>query len=209
MIQNKLDDIIQSFCGDDELRETMMNPHFEPDTKQIIATNKHVLIVAPDKYFDGKYETNKAFPNWQAVMPKQSELPLFKLKTHDILAEVALIPLVDIFDTCRFCQGGGTHQCTCGDMHDCAPCQGTGEDSYKVIGKELPHTTRFKIKGIAYSCKYINQIAEVAERLCIDEIPIYAQYERKPFLVMLDEIKIMIMPLPGIQGLCYNYGKNS
>ena len=132
-------------------------------------------------------------------MPKENPIddPLFILKTHDILAEIKMIPLENIYDACETCGGGGFHSCSCGNEHNCEPCNGTGEGR-NIIGTELPHDTRFIINKIAYSCRFINLFTQVALRLGIDEIPVYSQGERTPLLTIFAGIKIMVMPFTEI-----------
>lgn len=198
MKAGKLDDIIQSFCGTDILRKSFLKPQFDKSDNVIVATDAHILLIAPNKYFDAAYDTNDSFPNWRAVLPSLAPMPILTIKTHDILSEYLLIPLVDKFDNCQMCEGDGIHSCECGHEHDCEKCNGTGEGT-NVIGQEADDTYLFKIDKIYFSPKFINKAAQVAMRLGIDNITIHRIEEAKSLDVQINDCRLIIMPLVDIE----------
>lgn len=188
-----LDKIIKSFCGSDEGRPAQQRPIL--DEGNVVATDANMMIIAPAKYFEGKYEWDDKFPDYKSCIPAhEKENSLFVINNAQVIDYVKGAETEPVYADCTKCEGTGDEMCdSCGHTHDCDQCRGTGKGSF-IAREMLNHRYSVKINDVCLSLKLLYKICLVSE--LIGKPPVFCLLQKqKACVCYVNDIEILIMPL--------------
>lgn len=196
----KLDNIIYEFCSTDNIRRM---GHPINNEGNIIATNGHMLIIAPSKYFDGAYEAyTTEYPNYKGIIPIHEKDTILEQDSKVILDELLLLPINDIYTECEHCEGEGylfTHN---SNKRVCSECYGDKNDEY--LGRLIPsirNCSSYKnkvfvisINDVLFNPNLLLCIYRVAKSI-IQPVKWVKIEKNKACIAYIDDIMILINPL--------------
>lgn len=200
--QINLDNIIYGFCSTDDLRPVMLHPITDGDF--IVATNAHIIIVAPKKYFQKEYEPNHKFPNYKKVFADFEGKEILKIDAKKLLQICNDLPHENEIIECEECEGeGGFFNLNGKKIKQCDACNGQGEweSGRKFINFILPFNDRYVISDNIYFLdpNLIELLAKTAQ-LCNASVIEMHYNPDAPFKMKIfyfDKIKALIAPLKG------------
>lgn len=205
-MSKNIDELIKLFCSTDELRPTMCSPW--EHNGNIIATDAHVLVVAPKSYFSLGYDAdleNKR-PRYQAVIPTHERVVLHSIVAKNIFDELLCMPTHDYYVKCETCEGYGNLLTRgTGARVDCEDCAGDGNQSF--IGKLIPSigyeeddeqkSDEFfavKIGNTHFDPNLFLNVCRLAAHLEIRTIDFVHIQQYAANVLYLNDIMILIMP---------------
>lgn len=194
-----LDEIIKMYCSLDERRPKLLHPH--NDDGVIVATDAHILIVAPEKYFTNKYETVEKFPNYKAIMPIE-EKPFARVNIERCYEIFANLDSQSVYADCDNCDGSGEAIChCCGGESKCEECDGNGKTTTKIGDRYARLQSAVYFNNVLFDGAFIKLMCDTAKVL--DEpIMVNVLISDKTCLFTIGECKIVPMPI------AYNDGED-
>lgn len=107
---------LQTFCSEDDCRESIMTPFVRNGWKY--ATDGRIMVRVKTDEPDDSNEPHK----------RPNAAKLFEVFDVSKLDAVDLPELTGVTtQKCRYCNGNGVQTCSLGHDHDCDECDGTGE----------------------------------------------------------------------------------
>lgn len=196
-----LDQVIGLFTS--MKREDMQYP--VSDNGNIIATNGHILVIAPEKYFAKKYEAiTEKFPAYQRIIPEHDkDKILFTTGYKFVYDESLLLPHEDIFSECERCEGDGYLYTAKQSQVNCDECDGSGQDQFlgNLIPTPILDYDDKKVKSFIYSvgsaffnCNYLQNISRLA--LPLNEQMKWVRNKKSGAnIIYVADIMIILMPM--------------
>lgn len=202
-----IDELIKLFCSTDELRPLMCSPW--EHNGNIIATDAHILVVAPKSYFCMEYDkdTENKRPRYQAVIPTHEREILHSIDAKNILDELLCLPTVDYYVKCETCEGyGNLLTMGTGAKVECENCAGDGNQSF--IGKLIPSIGyeeeendqesekmfAVKLGNTHFDPNLFLNVCRLAAHLEIPTIDFVHIVEYAANVLYLNDIMVLIMP---------------
>lgn len=137
MKEIKLDDTIKSFCGSDELREKLLSP--KADGEFVFASDGHVMIVAPNVYFNENYAiaTKDNSVDYKSAIPNHiKDETIAEIDVDAMVHIVVRLPRENMYVECEVCEGDGNLYTINHNAIECEECGGNGRAYY--IGNLIP-----------------------------------------------------------------------
>jgi hypothetical protein len=146
---------LQVFCGDELRREVLQQPSSQGEWS--CATNRRAFIWIPRM---ADVPEVIGFPSITSIIGQFTESGDWQ----------PLPPAPEeAVDNCETCKGAGSHQCSCGDNHDCHKCEGAGTVFVKQtikIGEKLVNWKYLRPFGRLPNCE-VNLIGHALKPLSI------------------------------------------
>jgi hypothetical protein len=177
--------ILELFTADDELGRYILTEPFIHE-HLAAATNGHIACVLDRSLVDlPDNEPDEKFPNVTSVYPKDLPEPLIvdPALLHNAECEEALRLRVD----CDRCDGGGEHECRCGDEHECGICKGLG-----TVGPPAPIAL---LSGKPFNYSYLRIIREAAKIAGSPEVRYFACGPDNVSVFEFDKVRCAVMPM--------------
>ena len=86
-----IDELLPLFISRDKMRPNICTPQY--DNGNVVDSDAHILIIAPEKYFKNKVEFSPTFPDYKKIMPAYSESDFVGL-----ISVESIKPQVDMMD---------------------------------------------------------------------------------------------------------------
>jgi hypothetical protein len=203
-----LDDLLSEFVSKEQGETRMAHPYNEDG--KIIATNAHVMLIAPDKYFKEVPQNGAAnsFPNWKKAVPAERE-PHDAVITMSVAEEVFnSIPVHDLYEwkdeyeICSECDGEGTTECDeCGHEKDCSECEGEGKfkkmvaDKSKAIGTAFSSKAVVKINDVYFNANFLRKAYAVMKRIGAPNMVFNRLEKQSACVIVWEDVKVIVMPM--------------
>nr|OQX98383.1 MAG: hypothetical protein B6I27_02645 [Erwiniaceae bacterium 4572_131] len=202
------DDLLNIYTGYNIFREWMKTPFIIDDFAY--ATDAHMLMKVPKKLTNVTKEANKNTRESIKYLFDNIQLPLnIKINVAELEKQINTIPLVneysdiDIKGNCNECDGDSTVRWEYKDYReyfDCPKCNGQGrieEKHRRKTGKKIKNKNHlFKIDGMLFLEKYINNLVKVAKKLDEKEIVIISKMQSSMMVKIKDAEILLISKIP-------------
>lgn len=167
---------------------------FHRDGDNIIASNAHILIISPDKYFEDWHEPQKEYVKYREVIPPHSSNVVAKISVKKFIRRYEALPKEVVFQECEECEGNGYRVCDLGHKHDCDNCN-DGETS-KAIGEEVNIEEYIgEISDTFYNLDYLYCCVNIANKLNLETLDIHYLERGKPVVLYANDIMMLLMPM--------------
>lgn len=190
-----LNPILDRYVSRDESRTNLSKPHQEDGL--VIASNSHVLLIAPVKHFEPAPPAFDSFVKWRAVVPYDvSADPVFKTSVSAILDAYPTDLEQPVYEECKTCEGTGTQECECcGSTIKCDQCGGR-EHTGKLLDSYVPtYIAVATARGVWFDFTYLKLIADTAQMLGIDKVAFHRLEHNEASVVKLGDVDVIIMPI--------------
>lgn len=198
----KIDNQIQQFCSTDSRRPLMCEPWI--DDENVIATDAHLLLVAPRGYINESYSKCEGkHPAYKKVIPPHEKKQIISISSKYLLDECLILPSEDVYEECELCEGVGQLETKkTYKTIDCPECDGTGEDDF--IGNLIPIPYEMEDQEEpCYLVKIQNTYFDPNLLLKVSRLAVYLETDIQFVLInqsaacvaYLNEIMVLIMPI--------------
>lgn len=158
-----LDKLIKEFCGDDPLRPAFLTPILDGDN--VVASEAHILMVAPKNRFGEVYKPNDTFPKYKDIIPPHDpSITMAEIDINKVMEYYEGIEKMPVYEDCAECEGSAGKNCDCfGQQVDCSVCGGTGQSRNKT-GEHIPrHSYCVRIDETFIALDFINTVCKVSQ----------------------------------------------
>lgn len=172
-MSTKLDELILKFSDQSGFREKFAHPVQDGDF--IVATEAHVLMVAPTKYFENTYIPATNFVDYKKIIPEHNAIHCeMQIDVAKVLEFCKDLKEVAQYNDCDNCDGDGFVVClACDHEHECKDCNGTGKGG-KILYYQYPQREMYiQIKGRNFDACFIKMLCEVSKAI---EQPLVISY---------------------------------
>lgn len=192
-----LNDIAKHFLGRDSMRPEMMQFHLDGDN--VVATNAHIMIIAPKSMFDlTDIASVDGYPNYKNVIP-ESLSETHRVNVADAIAILDKLPKDRhaVCEDCKDCEGVGEVDCPCcGKADKCFTCNGTGDGKVlytEYVIDEYQYTA--KVGSEYFNPQYMMYLLQVANNAYCKEMVCMFSQTNRGCVYFAGGVVMMIMPL--------------
>ena len=196
----KLDKFLKMFTASED-RPRLQFPVIDGD--KVVASNGHMLIVAPISLFEMKYEgITDQYPEYKKVIPEYGADVLFTTDAKFIYEEAMMLMHLDRYSDCERCEGEGNLYTNLRNEVECDECGGTGHDEFLGHLIPVPHakdkskekTFLFTINEVPFSPNLMEDISKISME--IGEPMNWMKCEpNKAAVIHVGEVMMLVMPM--------------
>ncbi len=194
------DKVFQMFTSDDDLRKNFNHP-FRQDGRYY-ATDAHSLIFMPVTDANLPYAEQDA-PNAKAVIPVERTMSIeINIDELDGRLEPEFIDeeiMEEVEKECSECDGEKDHECSCGDVHECTNCGGTGKETDEVLkktGRQIPDdNANYLMFDVFYKYKQLRRLVDACKLLGCETITKVFGGKTNGNLFICGKVTILVMPV--------------
>jgi hypothetical protein len=187
-------ELIRFFLANDDFRPMMQTPH--SDGEFIWATDAYIMIRLPLSFYPECPQLENYFDVQSALTKSFKETkPVGRILLADIEKVMSKMPLYDVFEKCKECNGEGEVLCEfCHHTHDCDECYGSGH-THKVIGTEPSYRGSIGLNHQAFQVKYLLKVQNAMHLLNASEAVFHqGTSERTSTHLVIGDTLILLMP---------------
>lgn len=186
----QLEQLFNSFCGH---HDPISRPFV--DEGVIYATNRHVLIYAPESVLDFQAQpAGRGTPNAKSAIKPFNASKVLNVKSEDFEP----FKTEDGTTVCEYCDGDGEVEFEFEQWHktdDCPACKGEGS----IVNSKAPktfHEYHYTKLGNAYfATRYFYKLFEVRNVVGGDIVLVRSGKPNEPHFFSIGDLSVIVMPI--------------